>query len=165
MRILLAINPSITQCLIQGLAVSDRCFAGILFENAQQDALRLAMVFRKPGPEITRRCEAHYFHHSYSRSTSATKTRDCWAPFHFIPSNGSLNEPKLEAGVIAADIMDEDFPRISRLQGIGEAFEMFSTTQTEQLPVVDHLGSQRLIGSLSKTDIILHIASKEGSKT
>jgi hypothetical protein len=25
----------------------------------------LAMVFRKPGPEITRRCEAHYFHHSF----------------------------------------------------------------------------------------------------
>src|ERR1700736_715455 len=65
MRILLAINPTITQCLIQGLAVSDRFFARILFENAQQDAIRLAMVFRKPGPEITRRCEAHYFHHSF----------------------------------------------------------------------------------------------------
>src|SRR5882724_11584363 len=83
MRILLAINPTITSCLIQGLAVSDQFFAGILFANAQQDAIRLAMVFRKPGSEITRRCEAHYFHHNYSTSTSSTKTRDCWAPFAF----------------------------------------------------------------------------------
>jgi CIC family chloride channel protein len=75
-----------------------------------------------------------------------------------------LNQPELETVVVAADIMDEDFPRISRLQGLGEALERFSATRAERLPVVDDMGSQRLIGSISKTDIILHIAGKQSAK-
>jgi hypothetical protein len=32
------------------------------------------MVFRKPGPEITRRCEAHYFHHSFEAISNKVLT-------------------------------------------------------------------------------------------
>jgi hypothetical protein len=35
----------------------------------------------------------------------------------------------------------------------------------ERLPVVDNLSSQHLIGSISKTDIMLHLAGKVRSKT
>jgi chloride channel protein, CIC family len=72
-----------------------------------------------------------------------------------------LDRPELETVVIAADIMNEDFPRVSPRQGMGEALHKFSEANSERLPVVDDLSSQRLIGSISKTDIILHLAGDQ----
>jgi CIC family chloride channel protein len=72
-----------------------------------------------------------------------------------------LDRPELETVVIAADIMDENFPRISPLHSMADALKKFSETRSERLPVVDNLTSQRLIGSISKTDIILHLAGEE----
>jgi CBS domain-containing protein len=66
--------------------------------------------------------------------------------------------------LIAVDLMNEDFPRISRFQGMGDAFERFSEVRSERLPVVDDLNSCRLIGSISKTDIMLYLAGKESAK-
>jgi chloride channel protein, CIC family len=76
-----------------------------------------------------------------------------------------LDQPELATMVIAADIMKEDFPRISPVQPMADALEKFSVVDSERLPVVDSLGSQRLIGSISKTDIMLHLAGKVRSKT
>ena len=72
-----------------------------------------------------------------------------------------LDRPELETVVIAADIMDENFPRISPLNSMADALKKFSETRSERLPVVDNLNSQRLIGSISKTDIILHLAGEQ----
>jgi CBS domain-containing protein len=44
---------------------------------------------------------------------------------------------------------------------MADALKKFSETRSERLPVVDNLTSQRLIGSISKTDIILHLAGEE----
>jgi CBS domain-containing protein len=43
------------------------------------------------------------------------------------------------------------------------ALEKFSEVDSERLPVVDNLTSQRLIGTISKTDIMLHLAGKQRS--
>jgi CIC family chloride channel protein len=75
-----------------------------------------------------------------------------------------LDQPELAQVLIAADLMDEKFPRISPLQGMGEALERFSEVRSERLPVVDNLSTLRLIGSISKTDIMLHLAGKQSSK-
>ncbi len=72
-----------------------------------------------------------------------------------------LDRPELESVVIAADIMDEDFPRVSPSQGMNEALQKFSEANSERLPVVDNLNSKRLIGSISKTDLILHLAGEQ----
>jgi chloride channel protein, CIC family len=72
-----------------------------------------------------------------------------------------LDRPELETVVIAADIMDENFPRISPLHSMADALKKFAETRSERLPVVDNLTSQRLIGSISKTDIILHLAGEQ----
>lgn len=72
-----------------------------------------------------------------------------------------LDQPELAKMVIAADILRQDFPRISPNQGIGVALEKFSEVSSERLPVVDDLNSGRLIGSISKTDIMLHLAGKQ----
>jgi CIC family chloride channel protein len=76
-----------------------------------------------------------------------------------------LDEPELAQMVIAADLMNEKFPRISPLQGMGEALERFSEVRSERLPVVENFSTLRLIGSISKTDIMLHLAGKESSQT
>ena len=72
-----------------------------------------------------------------------------------------LDRPELETVVIAADIMDENFPSISPLHSTGDALRKFSETRSERLPVVENPTLQRLIGSLSKTDIILHLAGEQ----
>jgi chloride channel protein, CIC family len=76
-----------------------------------------------------------------------------------------LDQPELAQMVIAADLMNEKFPRISPLQGMGEALERFSEVRSERLPVVENFSTLRLIGSISKTDIMLHLAGKESSQT
>jgi chloride channel protein, CIC family len=75
-----------------------------------------------------------------------------------------LDRPELATMLIAVDLMNEDFPRISRFQGMGDAFEKFSEVRSERLPVVDDLNSCRLIGSISKTDIMLYLAGKQSTK-
>jgi len=72
-----------------------------------------------------------------------------------------LDRPELETVVIAGDIMDESFPSISPLHSTAEALKKFSETRSERLPVVDNPTLQRLIGSISKTDIILHLAGEQ----
>jgi CIC family chloride channel protein len=72
-----------------------------------------------------------------------------------------LDRPELAQMLIAADLMNENFPRISPLQGMGEALEKFSEVRSERLPVVDNLTTLRLIGSISKTDIMLYLAGKQ----
>src|SRR5580704_1349312 len=72
-----------------------------------------------------------------------------------------LDRPELESVVIAADIMDEDFPRVARTEGMNEALRKFSEAKSERLPVVENPHSKRLIGSISKTDIILHLAGEQ----
>ena len=72
-----------------------------------------------------------------------------------------LDRPELETVVIASDIMDENFPRISPLQGTADALRKFSETNAERLPVIDNFNSQHLIGSISKTDLILHLAGEQ----
>jgi len=72
-----------------------------------------------------------------------------------------LDRPELATMFIATDLMNEDFPRISPFQGMGDAFEKFSEVRSERLPVVDDLDSCRLIGSISKTDIMLYLSGKQ----
>jgi chloride channel protein, CIC family len=72
-----------------------------------------------------------------------------------------LDRPELETVVVAGDIMDESFPSISPLHSTAEALKKFSETRSERLPVVDNPTLQRLIGSISKTDIILHLAGEQ----
>jgi chloride channel protein, CIC family len=72
-----------------------------------------------------------------------------------------LDRPELESVVIADDIMDENFPSISPLHSMGDALKKFSETRSERLPVVDNPTRQRLVGSISKTDIFLHLAGEQ----
>ena len=73
-----------------------------------------------------------------------------------------LNAPELAALVIAGDILRDHFPVVPAHASLTEALERFSRHDSERLPVVNNVRDGTLIGSISKTDIILALA---GSKT
>jgi CIC family chloride channel protein len=71
-----------------------------------------------------------------------------------------LNTPELAALVIAGDILRDHFPVVPADASLGEALERFSNHDGERLPVVNNPVENRLLGSISKTDVILALAGR-----
>ncbi len=71
-----------------------------------------------------------------------------------------LNSPELAELVIAGDIMRESFPKVRPDAALNEALETFVRHDGERLPVVEGSARGRLVGSISKTDIILTLAGQ-----
>ena len=69
-----------------------------------------------------------------------------------------LNAPELAELVIAGDILREEIPTIHLSASLNEALDRFTKHPGERLPVVQGEGTERLIGSLAKTDVILALA-------
>ncbi len=67
-----------------------------------------------------------------------------------------LNDPNLALLVIARDIERRNFPTITPNASFAEALERFSKHEGERIPVTATDG--RLLGSLSKTDLMLALA-------
>jgi hypothetical protein len=61
MRLFLAVNPSIAQGLSQSFGIADGFLAGILFEDAQPDTVRVRVVFLQPTAKFRSRLEPQYF--------------------------------------------------------------------------------------------------------
>ncbi len=68
-----------------------------------------------------------------------------------------LNDPQLANLAIAQDLLREDFPTVTPETSLRETLERFSNHAFERFPVVAGPG-RRLIGSISKTDLLLTIA-------
>ena len=75
-----------------------------------------------------------------------------------------LNEPGLATLVIAADFLREDFPYLTLEGKLTDALEGFSRHEGERLPVVDGVESRKLVGYVSKTDLLLTLAHGERPK-
>lgn len=69
-----------------------------------------------------------------------------------------LNTPELAKVVIAGDLLRESFPVIRPEASLTEALEHFSRHDGERLPVVSGSSKQGLVGTVSKTDVILALA-------
>jgi len=76
-----------------------------------------------------------------------------------------LNSPELAQVVIAGDILRDPFPVVPPEATLGEALDRFTHHDGERLPVVSSSGDHRLIGSISKTDLILALAGSIRSAT
>ncbi|PZR74034.1 MAG: chloride channel protein, partial [Chthoniobacterales bacterium] len=72
-----------------------------------------------------------------------------------------LNSPELAGLVIAGDIMHERFPSVPPEASLTEAMECFVEHDGERLPVVTP--RRQLLGSISKTDVILGLAGSNRS--
>jgi CIC family chloride channel protein len=75
-----------------------------------------------------------------------------------------LGDPDLASLVIASDIMREEFPRIGPTQTLSEALGKFLGHSIERLPVVDPENGE-LVGSLSKSDLLLALVEKRQKPT
>jgi CIC family chloride channel protein len=75
---------------------------------------------------------------------------------------GYLNDPDLAKLVIASDFLRDDFPFLVRDAKLTEALEAFSRHDGERLPVVDAVATRKLVGYVSKTDLLLTLAHRNG---
>lgn len=74
-----------------------------------------------------------------------------------------LADPGLAGLVIAKDIVREDFPRLTADETLSDALGKFLATDVQRLPVID--GDGRLLGSLSKNDLMLAIVEQRKKTT
>jgi CIC family chloride channel protein len=70
-----------------------------------------------------------------------------------------LNESEMADVIIAQDILREDFPTVTPNVPLAQALEYFAHHDGERLPVLDE-GNRTLLGSISKSDLILAIAER-----
>jgi len=75
-----------------------------------------------------------------------------------------LGDADLAGLVIANDIMREDFPRIGPDQSLSDALGGFLGQPLERLPVIDP-DTGKLLGSLSKSDLLLALVEKRQKPT
>ena len=69
-----------------------------------------------------------------------------------------LNAPELARVVIADDLLHGQFPVITSGSTLNHALEIFTHHDGERLPVVSDAPDRQLVGSISKTDLILALA-------
>jgi CIC family chloride channel protein len=69
-----------------------------------------------------------------------------------------LNAPELAKVVIAEDLLHGTFPVVTANSTLSQALEIFTNHEGERLPVVGDKSNRQLVGSISKTDLILALA-------
>lgn len=69
-----------------------------------------------------------------------------------------LNDPALADLILASEIMYEEFAFLDRDATLAQALQAFLAQDGERLPVVDGNGGRMLIGSVSRTDLLLAIS-------
>ena len=71
-----------------------------------------------------------------------------------------LNSRELSALVIARDLIREDCPTITPDASLSDALKAFAHFDGDRLPVISNQADRRLIGSISKSDLILALAEE-----
>ncbi len=75
-----------------------------------------------------------------------------------------LNDPELAQFIIARDILRESIPTILPEDSLATALERFSKHDGERLPVISSNNGDRLLGSISKTDVLLALTEQSREK-
>jgi CIC family chloride channel protein len=65
-----------------------------------------------------------------------------------------LLEEDLGGLVVAGDLVDRHVPTVTPESSLGEAFRRIETARVEELPVVDRANPRRVLGMLSRADLI-----------
>ncbi len=75
-----------------------------------------------------------------------------------------LNQPEIAHIVTARDLIREEFTTLTPEVSLVDALKTFSHHDGERIPVIDNSKTQKLIGSISKTDLILSLAENSTAK-
>ena len=73
---------------------------------------------------------------------------------------GCINDPELANLVIARDLMRGRFPTITPETSLAHALTVFCSHEADRMPVIDNFDQRRLIGTISKSDLILAFAEQ-----
>lgn len=71
-----------------------------------------------------------------------------------------LNDPELASIVIARDIVQDRFPSVAKDESLSDALGVFSRHDGERLPVTTDCEDRTLVGSISKTDVLLALSEQ-----
>jgi CIC family chloride channel protein len=143
---------------------------GAAFFNRQLAKANIAELIRRDPVTLPQNApfaeiEKSFLQHQYRNLYVVGENREFLGAVSMLDLKKYLDQPELTENMVATDVMKADFPRISPAQGMADALEQFSKVNAERLPVVDSLISRRLIGSISKTDIMLHLARRARSES
>ena len=76
-----------------------------------------------------------------------------------------LSDPELANVIIARDILREKFPTVAPDESLTDALATFSHHDGERLPVMTTPEDRTLLGSISKTDVLLALADQSKTTT
>ena len=71
-----------------------------------------------------------------------------------------LNDPELASFVIARDIVRDQFPSVAVGESLTDALGVFSRHDGERLPVTSNFEDRTLVGSISKSDVLLALSEQ-----
>ena len=83
-------------------------------------------------------------------------------PLHEIKPH--LNDPDLAKVAIAIDLLHDEFPTVHPETTLKQTLEKFSKHNGERIPVVERGKARTLVGSISKTDLLLTMAQSGQSE-
>ena len=69
-----------------------------------------------------------------------------------------LDDEELAKFAIAQDLLHDDFPTVTPEMTLAKTLETFSRHNGERIPVVEKGRGRKLVGSISKTDLLLTVA-------
>ena len=138
---------------------------GAAFVRQQLAALRVADLMRKDPvavPEVSRFAEIaeNFLTNRFNYLYVVGAGRKFMGAISLHDIKSYLNDPELAGIVIARDIVQEGFPTLAPDESLTEALNVFSHHDGERLPVTSNFEDRTLVGSISKTDVLLALAEQ-----
>ena len=138
---------------------------GAAFVRQQLAALRVADLMKKDPaavPEVSQFAEIaeNFLTNRFNYLYVVGDGRKFMGAISLHDIKNYLNDPELASLVIARDIVREGFPTLARDETLTEALGVFSHHDGERLPVTDNGEERTLVGSISKTDVLLALAEQ-----
>ncbi|MBM3977781.1 MAG: CBS domain-containing protein, partial [Planctomycetes bacterium] len=73
-----------------------------------------------------------------------------------------LSDQELTRDVLVRDFLHDEFPHVEQDASLSAALEQFRRHDGERLPVIDGQGGSMLVGTISKTDLLLSLSLEGG---
>lgn len=138
---------------------------GAAFMRQQLTALRVADLMKKDPvsvPEVSRFAEIaeSFLTHRFNYLFVVGEDHRFRGAISLHDVKSYLNDPELASIVIARDIVQDQFPSVAVDESLTDALGVFSRHDGERLPVTSDLTDRTLVGSISKSDVLLALSEQ-----
>ena len=138
---------------------------GAAFMRQQLTALRVEDLMKKDPvavPEVSRFGEiaASFLTNRFNYLFVVSEGRRFAGAISLHDVKNYLNDPELASIVIARDIVQDQFPSVVVGESLTDALGVFSRHDGERLPVTSNFEDRTLVGSISKSDVLLALSEQ-----